>query len=275
MKVWIHGYSGRMGQEIAQQMAATKKDWTLLGGTSAEGLHLTQQKYTEPNWDRFPEHLKDVDLLIDFSSASANAVLLDYLRRDGKSRKAVLVGSTGMSEEQKLQWKALSQELGIRVLVAANTSLGVLLTMHVSVILGKILSPLGFDAEILETHHRNKVDAPSGTALFLGEHLARAVDKKLVSQREGKRTSDEIGVSALRGGSVFGEHEIRFLGDEEELVISHRALSRGLFARGALLLAQWLTNKEPGFYRLEDVSIEEMSEFNRPTRSPVPPTPNR
>lgn len=264
MKVWIHGYSGRMGQEIGQLMAATCKDWTLLGGTSAEGLHLAQKNFVEPNWDNFPQYLKETDLLIDFSSASANAVLLDYLRRNGKSQKAILIGSTGMSEEQKLQWKTLSQELGLRVLIAANTSLGVLLSMHVSVILGKILSPLGFDAEILETHHRNKIDAPSGTALFLGEHLAKAVDKKLVAHREGKRQPDEIGVTALRGGSVFGEHEIRFLGDEEELVISHRALSRGLFAKGALLLAQWLVNKEPGSYQLEDVSIEEMSFFNQP-----------
>ena len=94
------------------------------------------------------------------------------------------------------------------------------------------------------------MDAPSGTAKFLADRLAATLGKTVISGREGLRAASEIGVTSLRGGSVFGEHEIQFLGDEEEMRVSHRALSRGLFAKGSLLLTQWVKRQKPGFHRL-------------------------
>jgi Dihydrodipicolinate reductase len=141
------------------------------------------------------------------------------------------------------------------------TSLGVLVLKHRSLSLTRILRPHGFDIEICETHHKDKKEAPSGTALMLAKAL-QTTDQSLSLQgekRQEKRKSNEIGIHALRGGGVFGEHEINFLGELETLSISHKALDRSLFAKGALVLARWLTNKEPGFYELDELKLEELS----------------
>lgn len=256
MKAWIHGYSGRMGQEIAKQIHSQSAQWKLVGGSSAKGLYY--QEGEGISWDRFENLLSEANVLIDFSSVAGNQQLLNAILTQGKVGAAVLIGSTGLSPEAIDAWKDLAKEKKIAVLLAPNTSLGVLLLHQVSKLLGEVLAPLHFDIEITESHHRAKVDAPSGTAKFLANGLAATLDKKVVTNREGKREENEIGVTAIRGGSVFGEHEIHYLGDEEELRISHRALSRSLFAKGALLLTRWVSKQKPGFYRLEDIRIEEM-----------------
>lgn len=255
MKVWIHGYSGRMGQEITKVLRATNS-WTLIGGSSGRGLLFEGQEGL--SWDQFPNIISNAEVLIDFSSVAGNLELQKAIRSDSHFSKAVLIGSTGLDGQQIEEWKKLAKDKNIAILLAPNTSLGVLLLHQLSKLLGEVLSPLGFDIEILESHHRAKLDAPSGTAKFLAQGIASAVDKKIKVNREGKRENHEIGVTALRGGSVFGEHEIQFLGDEEEIKISHRALSRGLFAKGSLLLAEWVAKQKAGFYKLEDVTMEEM-----------------
>lgn len=256
MKAWIHGYSGRMGQEIAKQIHSHPAAWTLVGGSSAKGLYYHEQEGI--SWDRFENLLGESEVLIDFSSVAGNKELLNAILTHGNIPTALLIGSTGLSPEAIEQWRDVAKKKKFAVLLAPNTSLGILLLHQVSKLLGEVLSPLNFDIEILESHHRAKLDAPSGTAKFLANGLAETLGKTVIANREGKRESHEIGVTALRGGSVFGEHEIQYLGDEEELRISHRALSRSLFAKGALLLAQWVAKQKPGFYRLEDIRIEEM-----------------
>lgn len=256
MKAWIHGYSGRMGQEIAKQIHSHPGAWSLIGGSSAKGLYYHEQDGI--SWERFENLLSEANVLIDFSSVNGNKELLNALLTHGNIPTALLIGSTGLSPEAIAEWQAIAKQKNFAVLLAPNTSLGILLLHQVSKLLGEVLSPLNFDIEILESHHRAKIDAPSGTAKFLANGLAETLGKKVKTNREGKREHDEIGVTALRGGSVFGEHEIHYLGDEEEMRITHRALSRSLFAKGALLLAQWIRGQRPGFYRLEDIRIEEM-----------------
>ncbi len=256
-RIWINGLSGKMGLEL-QTLIATSARWDLIGGTSAGELVDRESGTVEADWKRLPECLARTDVLIDFSAPAANADFLKFFREAQIMEKAVLIGTTGMEQAQKEAWIQLAKERKLRLLIAPNTSLGILLMMKISQQLSGVLTALDFDIEVLESHHRAKIDAPSGTAKFLAEGLAETLDKKTIFGRTGKRERQEIGVASLRGGSVFGEHEIRFLGDHEELTVCHRALSRVLFAEGALHLAGWVLTQTPGSWRLEDVSIEDM-----------------
>lgn len=256
-RVWINGLSGKMGLEL-QTLIASSERWDLVGGTSIGELVDRESGISETDWKRLPECLNRSDVLIDFSAPAGNAELLKFFQESSVKDKAVLIGTTGLEAEQRSAWKSLAKDRKLRLLLAPNTSLGVLLTLKVSQQLAGVLSKFNFDIEVVESHHRAKIDAPSGTAKFLAEGIAHTVDKQTIYGRTGRRQPQEIGVASLRGGSVFGEHEIRFLGDNEELVVSHRALSRTLFAQGALLLAGWVVTRSPGAYGLEDVSIEDM-----------------
>lgn len=256
--VWLHGYSGRMGKELRNLITQNSQAWELIGGSTSSTLVDHKAGKEEGNWSQLPSYLEKTDLIIDFSNVEGNAHIFAMLGKQPISRKAILLGTTGLTNDQIKAWKAYAAGFDIRLLIAPNTSLGILLTLKVSELMARVLSPLHFDIEILETHHRAKVDAPSGTAKILAKNLAGAIDKEIVYAREGQRSSGEIGLASLRGGSVYGEHEVRYLGDHEELKISHKALNRQLFAQGALLLGQWLLQKSPGIYGLEDVSIEEM-----------------
>ncbi len=257
-KAWINGYSGRMGEELQRLMAKSPQEWSLLGGTSLDLLFDRTRGDQAADWLELPHYLERTDLLIDFSAAAGNQQLFKALTPKSLQDKAILIGTTGLSSEQKEQWVDFSRKQGIRLLIAPNTSLGVLLTLKVSQLIGGVLKPLGFDIEILESHHRSKLDAPSGTAKFLADGLTNSLKMESIYARTGQRQANEIGVASLRGGSVFGEHDVRFLGDNEEICISHRALNRSLFAEGALLLGRWLLQQTPGSYRLEDISIEDM-----------------
>ena len=167
-----------------------------------------------------------------------------------------LIGSTGLNPEQLSRWEQYAKSHNCPVLIAPNTSTGVLLTLQSALNIAKGLHGLDFDIEILESHHRNKIDSPSGTAMFLANNIAEHEKLSLNTNRTGKRKTDELGVVALRGGSVFGEHTVRFMGDYEEIMITHRALSRDLFASGALTLGKWLMNQNQGrIVQLTEVSF--------------------
>ena len=258
LKVWLNGYNGRMGQEICE--ATESSEGLLIEGGSGH-LYLKNQFQEKQDYssEELAENLEKVDLIIDFSNVDGNASLLKAIHLT-KSKKAILIGTTGLSKEIRSQWKKMCTEGGHSILFAPNTSLGVLLTMKLSQQMASILQPKGFDIEITESHHRRKVDAPSGTAKFLADRICDMVPLEIVTHREGARRESEIGVFALRGGSVFGEHEVRFMGDFEELSISHRALSRSLFAKGAIILGKWISDQEKGrHYGLTDVSLEDIS----------------
>ncbi|MFW7378211.1 MAG: 4-hydroxy-tetrahydrodipicolinate reductase [Oligoflexus sp.] len=265
-KLWINGFDGRMGQSI-RKLLLDDPHFELLGGSSHERIFFSEagskqdQFLIEPySDDQLIQGLKKAELLIDFSSVEGNEKLCKVLTKHKLTGLAVLVGSTGLKEKSLHAWQHYCAELNGKVLIAPNTSLGVYLSVKLAQQAASLLRPMDFDIEILEAHHRHKKDAPSGTALFIAEMLAEQENLQPIWKRDGLREEDEIGIAVLRGGSVFGEHEIRFMGELEELSIAHRALSRQLFAEGALKLGRWIDQAAVGrLYRLVDIPIEEMA----------------
>jgi 4-hydroxy-tetrahydrodipicolinate reductase len=192
------------------------------------------------------------DVLIDFSAPSA---LQQSLDRAVSAGIPILIGTTGLDELADQRIAAAAKD--IAVLRAANTSLGVALLADLVERAAKVLGP-DWDIEITETHHRMKADAPSGTALMLGEAAARGRGTQLNAERgrDGvglKRERGSIGFSALRGGTAAGDHDVMFLGPDERLILSHRAENRMIFARGALAAARFLVGKPAGLYSMRDV----------------------
>jgi 4-hydroxy-tetrahydrodipicolinate reductase len=192
------------------------------------------------------------DVLIDFSAPAALQASLDRAVGAGIP---VLVGTTGLDDLAERRIAAAAQE--VAVLRAANTSLGVALLSDLVERAARVLGP-AWDVEIIEAHHRMKADAPSGTALVLGQAAARGRRSELEAERgrDGtglKRAPGAIGFAAVRGGTVAGDHDVMFLGPEERLILSHRAESRAIFARGALAAAAFLAGKTAGLYTMRDV----------------------
>ena len=192
------------------------------------------------------------DVLVDFSSPVA---IGDSLRRAVAAGIPILVGTTGLPEEADEQIAKAARQ--VAVLRAANTSLAVALLSELTERAARVLGA-DWDIEIAETHHRLKADAPSGTALTLGEAAARGRGSALKAERgrDGarlKRQPGAIGFASLRGGTVAGDHDVMFLGPEERLILSHRAENRMIFARGALAAARFLVGKPPGPYSMRDV----------------------
>ncbi|HIQ16446.1 MAG TPA: 4-hydroxy-tetrahydrodipicolinate reductase [Novosphingobium capsulatum] len=237
-RIGIIGSAGRMGQALGAAVVAAGHE--LSGGIDREG-DLTALAQAS-------------DVLVDFSAPGALEFTLDAAIAAGKP---IVVGTTGL--EERHHWLIDAAAVSIPVLQTGNTSLGVTLLAH---LVREAAERLGedWDIEIVETHHRMKVDAPSGTALLLGEAAARGrhVGLKDVAVRgrdgiTGAREAGTIGFAALRGGSVAGDHTIHFLTDNERLSLSHMAENRGIFARGAVRAAQWLLGRAPGRYTMPDV----------------------
>ena len=197
------------------------------------------------------------DAVIDFSAPEQVAALLDH-HADALAGRALLVGTTGLGDALEGRLRELADEAA--VLVAANFSVGVNLLLGLVERAARALPADRYDIEIVEAHHRRKEDAPSGTALALGRAAAAGRGAALEevrqdgrSGRTGARPPSQIGFHALRGGDVVGEHEVLFLGDRERITLAHGALSRDLFAEGALVAARWMAGREPGLYRMADV----------------------
>ena len=201
---------------------------------------------------RFAIDQDDGDVLVDFS---APAALEASLSRAVSAGIPVLIGTTGLDDAAEARIAEASNN--VAVLRAANTSLGVALLADLVERAAQVLGP-EWDVEISETHHRMKADVPSGTALLLGEAAAsgRASPLQAERGRDGtglKRQRGSIGFASLRGGTVAGDHDVLFLGPDERLILSHRAESRMIFARGALAAAAFLAGKPPGLYSMRDV----------------------
>jgi 4-hydroxy-tetrahydrodipicolinate reductase len=196
------------------------------------------------------------DVLVDFSAPAALQASLD---RAVSANIPILIGTTGLDELADQRIASAAQD--VAVLRAANTSLGVALLAELVERAARVLGP-EWDIEIAETHHRMKADAPSGTALMLGEAAARGRGSSLKAERgrDGTGLTREpgaVGFASLRGGSVAGDHDVLFLGPDERLILSHRAESRMIFARGALAAARFLIGKPARSYSMRDV-IEEL-----------------
>jgi 4-hydroxy-tetrahydrodipicolinate reductase len=192
------------------------------------------------------------DVLIDFSAPAALQASLDRAVAAGVP---ILIGTTGLDDLADRRIAAAAKEVAI--LRAANTSLGVALLAELVERAAAVLGE-GWDIEIVEAHHRNKADAPSGTALALGKAAAKGRDAPLAAEagRNGtglKRKAGSIGFASLRGGSVAGDHDVMFLGPDERLILSHSAENRSIFARGALVAARFLHGKPAGLYSMRDV----------------------
>ncbi len=201
--------------------------------------------------------MRRAEAVIDFSAPAQLAALLDGCA-DALAGRALAVGTTGLDAHLEDRLDELARSAA--VLVAPNFSIGVNLLLGLVERAARALPADRYDIEVVETHHRRKEDAPSGTALALGEAVAGGRETPLDSVRRdgrsgrtGARGTGEVGFHALRGGDVVGEHAVHFLGDRERIVLGHSAMSRDLFAEGALLAARWLVGREPGRYRMRDV----------------------
>lgn len=201
--------------------------------------------------------ISSADALIDFSSSDA---LRDVLEQHSGTLegKALVVGTTGLDPGIETMLEGVAGHAG--VLVAANFSAGINLLLGLVEIAARALDAAEYDLEIIETHHGKKTDAPSGTALALARAAARARGQELDavrkdgrSGRAGDRPTGEVGLHAVRGGSVTGEHEVLFLGERERIVLAHAAFDRAVFADGAIQAARWLIGRPPGRYTMQQV----------------------
>lgn len=244
----MHGCNGKMGQMIAGLIAADEEIELVAGvDTYDEG------KNSFPVFKSVAECTVEADVVIDFSAAPAVDNLLEGCV--AKKLPCVLC-TTGLSEEQIAKVKEASTKVAI--LKSANMSLGINMLLKLLKEATATLAPAGFDIEIVEKHHNQKVDAPSGTALALADSINEELDNsyKYVydrSQVREKRSRKEIGISAVRGGTIVGDHDVIFAGSDEVITFSHRAYSKGVFAKGAIQAAKFLAGKAAGMYDMSDV----------------------
>ena len=247
-RVIMHGCNGRMGQMITG-IVANDPDVDIVAGVDVSD-HI-QNNY--PVYKSISECDAQADVIIDFANASAVDVLLEYAA--GRQIPVVLC-TTGLSEAQLEHMKQASTKVAI--LKSANMSLGINTIMKLLKEITPLFAESGFDIEIVEKHHNQKLDAPSGTALALADSVNEALDNEYEyvydrSNRREKRPKKEIGISAVRGGSIVGDHDVIFAGMDEVITISHTAYSRAVFGKGAVAAAKFLAGKGPGMYDMSDV----------------------
>ncbi|MEM9496214.1 MAG: 4-hydroxy-tetrahydrodipicolinate reductase [Pseudomonadota bacterium] len=260
--ILVAGAGGRMGRAVVAEVLRTPgvtlaggfdrpggpetgKDIGVLAGLDAIGLAVEENA---------GKGLKRAGALIDFTTPAAS---LAHAEASAEASVPHVIGATGFSPEEDAAIAALAEKIAI--VKSGNMSVGVnILTALVERAAAAL--PDSYDIEIFEAHHRHKVDAPSGTALMLGEAAARgrgvALDEKAagVSElRKGARAIGDIGFSVFRGGGVVGDHEVAFAAEEEIVTLSHRAIDRALFAKGAVAAARWVIGRPPGLYTMRDV----------------------
>lgn len=248
VRVIMHGCNGKMGQVITK-LAAEDAQIGIVAGVDVSD-HI-QNNY--PVYKHLEECDVPADVVIDFASAKAVDALLDYCVE--KKLPCVLC-TTGLSKEQLLRVKEASQK--VAVLRSANMSMGINLLLKLLGEAAPILADAGFDIEIVEKHHNLKVDAPSGTAIALADAVNEAVEEKYeyVYDRSGRRESrpaKEIGISAVRGGTIVGDHDVIFAGTDEVITFSHTAYSKNIFAKGAVQAAKFIKGKPAGLYNMSNV----------------------
>ena len=247
VEVILHGCNGRMGQMLSE-LISKDEEMKVVAGIEPSG----EAKNDYPVYKSFDELKETADVIIDFSTASAIDGLLDYCE---KTHTPLVLCSTGLSEAQLDRVERLAKVSA--VLVSANMSLGINVLLKLLKNVTKTLYGNGFDIEIVEKHHNQKLDAPSGTALALADVMKDELDDISYnldrSKVRKKRERNEIGISAVRGGTIVGEHEVIFAGTDEVIEIKHTAYSRAIFAKGAMSAAKFLKGKNAGKYSMSDV----------------------
>ena len=247
VRLILSGCNGKMGRVITR-CAAERCDCSVVAGFDLN----TESHAGFPVYANPANCSLEADVIVDFSHPSALSGVLAYAL---DKRLPLVVATTGLDENQVL--KLRDAAASIPVFFSANMSMGISLIMDLA---KKAASVLGgdFDVEILEKHHNQKVDAPSGTALALADSINHALDDAYSytydrSQHRKKREKTEIGISAVRGGTIVGDHDVIFAGTDEVITFSHTAYSKAIFGKGALQAALFLAGKEPGMYDMQDV----------------------
>ena len=248
VKVIMHGCNGHMGQVITQLV---EKDPEI---EIVAGIDLNDCRDNGyPVFTDIDACDVEADVIIDFAAAVAVDKLLDYGVR---TQTPIVLCTTGLSDEQLAKVKECSAKVAI--LKSANMSLGINTLMKLLKDAAKVFSPAGYDIEIVEKHHNQKVDAPSGTALALADSINEACNEQYEyvydrSQVRKKRDKKELGISAVRGGTIVGEHEVIFAGIDEVIEFKHTAYSKSVFAKGAVEAGKFLKGKPAGMYDMADV----------------------
>ncbi len=239
LHVGVAGWRGRMGRAVSQVLEERADAFAALRFERGEAPDLSI-----------------CDVVIDFTTGEASAALA--MRCAERGAPALVIGSTGLTPAETAVIEHAAER--VPIVLSGNFSLGVNLLMGLVEQAARMLGPDAWDIEVIEAHHRRKADAPSGTALMLGEAAARGRNQELSRLRSaprdgitGPRETGSIGFSAIRAGGVVGEHQVIFASEDEVLTLAHSARDRSLFARGAVEAARWAAGKPPGLYDMQDV----------------------
>ena len=249
VKIILSGCSGKMGHVITK-CVENKENCEIVAGVD---IHKCDAPY--PIFASFSEIDVDADVIIDFSHPSVLASLLEYCK---KNKMPAVIATTGLSDEQKKEIEDTSKE--VPMFFSANMSIGVNLISELAAKAARVLEG-SFDIEIVEAHHNQKIDAPSGTALMLADSISDALTNKPTYEfdrhsKRAKRDPNEIGIHSIRGGTIVGEHEVIFAGLDEIITISHSARSKDLVAVGAVNAAAFLKGKPAGMYSMKQLVDE-------------------
>ena len=248
VKMIMHGCNGRMGQMITG-IVQKDPEIEIVAGVDTYDKQLNDY----PVFKTLSDVNVAADVVIDFANCAAVDGLLDWCK---STKTPCVLCTTGLSEEQVALVTETSKDVAI--LRSANMSLGINTLIKLLKDAANVFAPAGFDVEVVEKHHRMKLDSPSGTALALADAVNEARDNEYTyvydrSQRREKRPDKEIGISAVRGGTIVGEHDVIFAGEDEVITFSHTAYSRAVFGKGAIQAAKYLFDKGPGLYTMADV----------------------
>ena len=248
IKVLLSGCFGRMGRAITEAARESDKIEIIAGVDIATG------ESSFPVYKDIFDNVEKPDVIIDFSHHTAILPVLKYALLNNLP---TVIATTGHNEDEMELIKEAAKT--IPVFFSRNMSIGVNLLIALSRKASEFLG-LDYDVEIIEKHHRNKLDAPSGTALMIADAIAETRENTSYvydrHERREKRSNEEIGIHAVRGGSIIGEHEVIFAGKDEVITISHSAASRSLFAAGAIKAAEFIIGKEPKLYSMDDMLSE-------------------
>ena len=248
VRIIMHGCNGKMGQVITGLVAADQEAEIVAGVDACDDGHNSYPVFTS-----IGECNVEADCLIDFSAAAAVDNMLNYCV---ERKLPCVLCTTGLSQAQLDKVEEAAKQ--VAVLKSANMSLGINLLLKLLKNAAGVLAPAGFDIEIVEKHHNLKLDAPSGTALALADSINQELDNQYTyvydrSTRRQKRPEKEIGISAVRGGTIVGDHDVIFAGTDEVVTFSHTAYSKAIFGRGAVSAAKFLAGKPAGKYDMSDV----------------------
>lgn len=252
LNILVNGACGQMGRTIIRLAQAQSADFTVIAGVDPADISEAEGVRIAHAFDDAPE---GIDVIIDFSRPDALPAELAYCQ---KKSIPLVVGTTGLSAEETRMLERASAK--IPIFHSGNMSLGVNLQIE---LIKKAAAALGeaYEPEIIEKHHHLKVDAPSGTALMLADAISTQYPTKREyvygrHSKNARRKPNEIGIHAVRGGTIVGEHEVEFIGQDEILTVSHKAYSKQVFAVGALRAAQYLAQQQPGLYNMHDIVTE-------------------